>query len=89
MATWDDVRRLALALPEVTEESSGHTGQPQWRVKGKGFAWDRPLRKADREALGDASPDGPILGVRVAERPTWPTTPRAERRPRLGGSGDG
>lgn len=67
MATWDDVRRIALALPEVTEDTSGHSGQPQWRVRGKGFAWDRPLRKADREALGDATPDGPILGVRVAD----------------------
>ena len=65
MANWDDVRSLALALPETTEDTSGHTGRPQWRVKGKGFAWERPLRKADLEALGDAAPDGPILGVRV------------------------
>jgi hypothetical protein len=27
--------------------------------------WERPLRRSDLEALGDAAPDGPILGVRV------------------------
>jgi hypothetical protein len=27
--------------------------------------WERPLRRADLEALGDDAPDGPILGVRV------------------------
>lgn len=27
--------------------------------------WERPLRKADLRALGDAAPDGPILGARV------------------------
>ena len=41
MATWDDVRRIAMGLPE-TEERDG----PQWRIRGKLFAWDRPLRKA-------------------------------------------
>jgi hypothetical protein len=37
----------------------------QWRVKDKGFVWERPLRRADFEALGDDAPDGPILGARV------------------------
>lgn len=27
--------------------------------------WERPLRKPDLQALGDAAPGGPILGVRV------------------------
>jgi hypothetical protein len=63
MATWDDVRRLALALPETSErESRGLRG---WRVKDKGFVWERPLRRADHAALGDDAPDGPILGARV------------------------
>jgi hypothetical protein len=66
MATWDDVRRLALALPETDEHSSGD-GRPGWRVKDKGFVWERPLRKGDLAALGDAAPDGPILGARVAD----------------------
>ncbi len=66
MATWDDVRRLALELPETVERSSGD-GLVQWRVKDKLFAWERPLRRADFEALGDAAPDGPILGARVPD----------------------
>jgi hypothetical protein len=63
MATWDDVRRLALALPETEERES--RGSRQWRVKDKLFVWERPLRRPDIEALGDAAPDGPILGARV------------------------
>ena len=63
MATWDDVRRLALALPETDERRSRDL--LQWRVKDKLFVWERPLRRSDLEALGDRAPDGPILGVRV------------------------
>lgn len=63
MATWDDVRRIALELPETSEEISRDLRH--WRVKDKGFVWERPLRRADLEALGDAAPDGPILGARV------------------------
>lgn len=64
MATWDDVRRIALALPETDEQPSAR-GNAFWRVKGKSFAWERPLRRTDLEALGAAAPAGPILGVRV------------------------
>lgn len=64
MATWDDVRRIALALPETAERPGD---APQWRVKDKLFAWDRPLRRADLESLGDAAPDGPILAARVPD----------------------
>jgi hypothetical protein len=63
MATWEDVRRIALAMPE-TAEGTSH-GNISWRVKEKGFVWERPLRGGDIEALGDAAPDGPILGVRT------------------------
>jgi hypothetical protein len=66
MATWDDVTRLALALPEATEEVSyGQTRS--WRVRDKAFAWERPLRKADLTELGDAAPAGPVLAVRVPD----------------------
>lgn len=65
VATWNDVRRIALALPETTEKSVH--GTANWRVRDKGFVWDRPLRAADLDALGDAAPDGPILGARVAD----------------------
>ncbi len=63
MASWDDVRRMALSLPETSERMS--RGNCQWRVKDKLFVWERPLRRSDLEALGDAAPGGPILGVRV------------------------
>ena len=63
MATWDDVRRLALALPETDERES--RGSRQWRVKDKLFVWERPLRGTDIAALGDAAPPGEILGARV------------------------
>ncbi|MBY8850957.1 MmcQ/YjbR family DNA-binding protein [Saccharothrix longispora] len=66
MATWDDVRRLALALPETAERPS-YEGLPAWRVNDKAFAWDRPLRGKDRDVLGDAAPSGPVLGVSVAD----------------------
>jgi hypothetical protein len=63
VATWDDVRRFALSLPETDERVSRDNSQ--WRVKEKLFVWERPLRKSDLEALGDAAPDGPIVGARV------------------------
>jgi hypothetical protein len=66
MASWSDVSRIALALPETTEVESGH-GLRQWKVRDKGFVWERPLRRSDLEALGDAAPDGPILGARVPD----------------------
>jgi hypothetical protein len=63
MAGWDDVRRLALALPETTEDTSH--GNACWRVRDKMFVWERPLRSSDLRALGDTAPTGPILGARV------------------------
>lgn len=65
MAGWEDVRRIALGLPETEETDS--RGLPQWKVRGKGFVWERPLRKADYEALGHDVPDGPILGARTPD----------------------
>ncbi|MEU4761967.1 MmcQ/YjbR family DNA-binding protein [Actinosynnema sp. NPDC023794] len=66
MATWDDVRRIAVALPEVTERPS-YDQRPAWRVKDKAFAWDRPLRKSDLAALGPTAPDGPVLAASVPD----------------------
>ncbi|MBV8910861.1 MAG: MmcQ/YjbR family DNA-binding protein [Gammaproteobacteria bacterium] len=65
MATWDQVRRYALALPGVSEETS--RGSSAWLVNKKFFVWERPLRKSDLAALGDAAPKGAILGVRTAD----------------------
>ena len=50
VADWDDVRELALSLPEVEESGEDRVG---FRVRGKLFAW------AARER------DGGGLGVRV------------------------
>ena len=66
MASWDDVRRIALSLPETSERPS-YEGVAAWRVRDKPFVWERPLRGKELEALGPAAPDGPILGVRVAD----------------------
>ncbi|MCF6508051.1 MmcQ/YjbR family DNA-binding protein [Blastococcus sp. MG754426] len=65
MASWDDVRRVASALPGVVEEDNGHSRS--WRVGGKAFAWERVLRRGERALLADRAPDGPALGLRTAD----------------------
>lgn len=63
MVTWDDVRSIALRLPETSERLS--RGLATWRVRDRVFVWERPLRPADLRALGEGAPAGPILGARV------------------------
>lgn len=65
MATLDEARQIALALPGTSEKVSW--GSLHWRVRDKGFAWERPLRKTDLAALGDDAPQGEIIGVRVSD----------------------
>jgi hypothetical protein len=65
VATWNDVSRIVGELPLTAERSPR-----DWRVGKKLMAWERPLRKSDREALaalGFQAPDGDILGVRVSD----------------------
>lgn len=66
IASWDDVRRIALSLPEASEQPLH--GLMSWRIRDKLFAWERPLRASDLralEALGVDAPTGEVLGVRV------------------------
>ena len=65
MATWDDVRRIALALPDTAEGTS--YDNTAWRVRTKTFCWERPLGRSDLGALGGAAPAGPILAAQVAD----------------------
>ncbi len=65
MASWRDVRKLALAMPGTKEERS--RDHAAWLVNDKFFVWERPLRRSDFEALGPKAPKGPILGVRTAD----------------------
>jgi hypothetical protein len=78
MATWEDVRRLALALPETAEESS-RDGRLAWSVRGKTFAWERPLRPADcrgyRSRCGSAD--------RIT---SWPPKRSSSGAPRMSGT---
>jgi len=63
-ATFDDVAKIALELPEVVE--GDRRGGRTWGVRGKVFAWERPLGKADIKRYGDEKPpDGPLLAVSV------------------------
>jgi hypothetical protein len=60
------VRRIALALPDTSEEATS-SGNAAWIVNKKFFTWERPLRRSDLAALGDAAPKGAILGVRTPD----------------------
>jgi hypothetical protein len=72
MATWEEFRAAALALPGVTETTSW--GNRAFAVGGHTFAWERPLRKADLAELGLRAQAGPVVGLRIE---------RVEERPEL------
>lgn len=60
MASWDDVRAIALALPRVEETLS--RGLTVWKA-GRMFAGERPLRAKEVSEYGPV--DESILLVRV------------------------
>ncbi len=65
MASWQDVRDVVAALPE-TEEGTSY-GNRAWKVRKKLLVWERPLRRADLEALGDDAPSGDVVGLPTAD----------------------
>lgn len=73
MATEDDVRRICLALPGVTERSSWN--RPAWFAKSlMARMWDQgvlTVKTGEREALAGTDPD------------TYFWTPHHERSPQL------
>jgi hypothetical protein len=66
MASWKDVSRIVSALPETAEAMSAD-GLRSWSVRNKPLAWERPLRRRDLEALGDAAPKAHPLCVRTVD----------------------
>lgn len=65
MVDIDDLRRLAMAMPEVIEKAAW--GMATWRVDGRMFVWERPLRAKELAELGDNAPEGLIAGVRTED----------------------
>lgn len=66
MPTLDDVAELALWLPGTGERTS--RGSRHWTVAGKGFVWERPLRKTDLRVLADAAPAGVLIGLYTGDQ---------------------
>lgn len=61
MATLGDLRKAALALPEVVEGDGERVG---WSVRGKAFAWERPLRPKDLAELDLERQPGTVVCLR-------------------------
>ena len=66
MATLDEVRRIALALPGATEKVSW--GSLHRRMRDRGLAWERPARQGDLAALGDLCQTGVNHACLLGER---------------------
>lgn len=68
MATLDEVREIALSLPDAFEVVDGHRGGAAWRAKNGLFVWERGPSKTDLvalEKLGREWPDTVVVGVRT------------------------
>ena len=63
MANWQDVDKVALALPQV--EATTVPGSRGWSVVGKNLAWERPLRVKE-VAIETAAGREPYLGDIIA-----------------------
>jgi hypothetical protein len=73
VATWEDVRRLALALPD-TEEATSYR-EPCVKVKGKTFVW---MSSHERGALATRVPYEEALLLIAARPNVYFTTPHYE-----------
>lgn len=68
MMTLDDVRRIALALPEMFERPDGHRGGATWRTKRGLVVWERGPSKTDLaqlEELGREWPAGTVVALHL------------------------
>ena len=62
--TFQDVEAIAGSLPGVTVGVKWRNRT--WMIDDKGFAWQRPLTKADLKRYGDETPpQGEILALRM------------------------
>lgn len=62
--TFKDVEKIVAKLPGVTVGVKWRNRT--WMVEERGFAWQRPLTKADIKRYGDATPpQGELLAVRM------------------------
>ena len=67
MVTLDDVRNIALGLPDVVEAVDGHRGGATWRTRNGTFVWERGPGKTDLAQLAELKrrwPEGVVVGVR-------------------------
>jgi hypothetical protein len=64
LVTLDDVAAIATSLPDVVVGTKWRNRT--WMVGERGFAWQRPLSKADLKRFGDDTPPaGDIIAVIV------------------------
>ena len=66
MATVEEVERLCVALPGVSEGTTW--GNRAWFVQKAVFCWVRPFSQADLRRFGDDPvPQGDIIGLRTED----------------------
>ena len=66
--TLEDVRAIALSLPDTHEVIDGHRGGAAWRTRAGLIVWERGPGRTDLAQLaelGRSWPNGPVVGVRT------------------------
>jgi hypothetical protein len=71
VADWDDVARIAPALPGTTEAASA-SGRRRWLVQGKTFLRERPLHRTEFDELGADAPGGRVMVASVPDEGRGP-----------------